>query len=514
MDYLSIDFFYQLLRNNLGLVFFLIVLVLLYHYYTATHNYFREKGIPFKKPKIIVGNIAERIFLKISFHEFNIAIYKYFDGLPYGGYFEGRRPLLLIRCPELLKTIMIKDFDHFVDRNTIMNSRAPDSIKKMLINLKGKEWKGVRAILTPAFSSSKLRGMENLVQQCGRQMVEFLKNRTGDNDLEMKEFIGRFTLEVIGSCAFGLDCASLKDPNAQFVKDAAKFTDISIFNRAIFFFILTFCPHALRFLRFNFFNTEALQSLSDVVMGKKQKREDKTENRRNDFLQLMMDAAQKEVDDNSSEKIISEGVIQAQAILFLFAGFETTSTLLSFACAVLCEYPDIQDRLRNEINEVAKKNKDCTYDCLRELHFMEKVFLETLRMYPPVSRVDRVCTKPYTLPGTNVNLDTGDVVAISISGIMMDPEHYPDPHVFDPERFSPEEKAKRAPHLFLPFGGGPRNCIGLRFAMMSAKFAMFYLLRDFKLSSCAKTQYPIEYERKAMLLKSKHGAWMKVEAIS
>lgn len=111
-------------------------------------------------------------------------------------------------------------------------------MNKQYIAFKGKEWKSVRTILTPTFSSGKLRNMENLIQQCGEQMTEYLKNRKGksyrtqiiqflvfiaiffqidgDTDLEMKDFIGRFTLEVIGSCAFGLNCASLKDPNARF----------------------------------------------------------------------------------------------------------------------------------------------------------------------------------------------------------------------------------------------------------------------------------------------------------
>lgn len=153
--------------------------------------------------------------------------------------------------------------------------------------------------------------------------------------------------------------------------------------------------------------------------------------------------------------------IQGQAILFLIAGFETSSTLLSFACGTLATMPELQERLRKDIKTAAAKNgKECTYDLVNEIPLLDQVLLETLRMYPPVSRVDRTCTKPYDIPGTNLHLNVGDVVVIPIAGVMHDPEHYPDPDVFDPERFSPEEKNKRPNQLFLPFGMGPRNCIG------------------------------------------------------
>lgn len=90
------------------------------------------------------------------------------------------------------------------------------------------------------------------------------------------------------------------------------------------------------------------------------------------------------------------------------------------------------------------------------------LFTETLRLFPPLARVDRVCTKPYTVPGSSIHLEPGNVVAIPLYGIHMDPEYYPEPKEFRPERFMNEEKKDRASHLYLAFGVGPRNCIGKR----------------------------------------------------
>jgi cytochrome P450 family 6 len=89
------------------------------------------------------------------------------------------------------------------------------------------------------------------------------------------------------------------------------------------------------------------------------------------------------------------------------------------------------------------------------------IFVETLRKHPPVARVERLCTTDkYHVQGTKANLRKGDVVAIPVRGLHYDPRYYPEPEKFDPDRFLPENKQKRSPYVFLPFGSGPRNCIG------------------------------------------------------
>jgi cytochrome P450 family 6 len=87
-------------------------------------------------------------------------------------------------------------------------------------------------------------------------------------------------------------------------------------------------------------------------------------------------------------------------------------------------------------------------------------FAESLRKHPPVATIDRLCIKPYTIPGTNIELEKDSAVAIPIMGLHHDPQYYPQPQVFDPNRFLPAEKVTRSPYVFLPFGTGPRNCIG------------------------------------------------------
>nr|ULR85615.1 cytochrome P450 [Spodoptera frugiperda] len=490
----------------------LTILCSLYFYYTSTFDFFEKRGIPYRKPVIFVGNLGPRLRGKQSFHEFQLETYKYFKGNRFGGIFEGRRPLLTILDPDLIKAITIRDFDHFTDRMA-MNAKEPKFWSRSLLNLKGSEWKAVRSTLTPVFSSSRLRHMLPLIEMCSKQMVEFL-NQYDKKDVEMKQTIGHFTLEVIGACAFGIKCDAMSDENAHFFKVAEKFDYMPMHKRIMLYFILIFVPQLIRYLNFSFLNLDSSKELVRILNVAKDERQ-KSGVKKNDFLQILVDFSENEKSESEKTKStvhLDNATVDAQLLLFLIAGYETSSTLLSFAIYVLATKPDIQDKLRSHIIDMTE-GKDVDYDLLAKLQYLDGFLLETLRMYPPVSRVDRVCTKPYNLPGTNIVIKPGEVVAIPLYGIQMDPEHYPEPKEFQPERFLNENKTERGSHLYMAFGVGPRNCIGLRFAMLSAKLAMVDLVKKFRFSKCEKTEDPIQFDRRSLLLKARGGLWVHVEAI-
>ncbi|XP_011565458.3 cytochrome P450 9e2 [Plutella xylostella] len=491
----------------------LTIIFMLYFYYTKTFTFFEEKGVKFMKPYILLGNLGPRLMLKVSMHGFQLHIYNHFKGSPYGGIFEGRRPVFYVFDPDLIKAVTIKNFDHFVDRN-VLNSRQPGYLSRSLINLKGRDWKDVRSTLTPSFSSTRLRNMLPLIEQCTTQMVQFLK-AFDKKEVEMKDVMGHFTLEVIGACAFGIKCDALTDENAHFVQVASKFNDMAVSKRLLIFFVLIFMPRMFRFLNLSFLNPESTKELLKILTAAKAERRS-TKSKRNDFLQLLIDSAEPEktesVKPGEHKKHLDEDTIDAQALLFLIAGYETSSTVLSFAIHVMATHPELQRRLREHVSEVTD-GKEMSYEVLAELHYLEAFLLETLRVYPPVSRIDRVVTKPYTVPGTSINLDPGTVVAIPVYGIHMDPDIYPEPTKIRPERFLGDEKNDRPSHLYLAFGAGPRNCIGLRFAMFSVKLAMVTLLKNYKFSPCSKTKDPIPFEKKGILLKAHGGVWVTLESL-
>jgi len=118
--------------------------------------------------------------------------------------------------------------------------------------------------------------------------------------------------------------------------------------------------------------------------------------------------------------------------------------------------------------------------------YLEMVIDETQRMFPPVTRIDRVCNQDYEFE--NIKLAKGQLWIASVNALHYDEELYPNPQQFDPERFNPVNKKSRENEAHLPFGAGPRSCLGMRFAMISIKILIASLLKQFKFVECEETE--------------------------
>ncbi|MCL4119575.1 UNVERIFIED_CONTAM: hypothetical protein GTU68_006664, partial [Idotea baltica] len=154
-------------------------------------------------------------------------------------------------------------------------------------------------------------------------------------------------------------------------------------------------------------------------------------------------------------------VITAQCVLFYIAGYDTTATTLSFVSYCLALHPKIQQTLLEEVDKtVADCDHNLTFEAIQSMTYLDMVFAETLRLFPPAPRVDRRCTKDYILPDTDFVIPKDMKITIPIYSIHRDPANYKDPEKFDPQRFSAANKVGRSPMVYLPFGSGPRNCIG------------------------------------------------------
>ena len=141
------------------------------------------------------------------------------------------------------------------------------------------------------------------------------------------------------------------------------------------------------------------------------------------------------------------------------------------------------------------------------------MLIESLRKYPPLTDLTRIAEKDYKVEGTQFVIEAGTQVVIPAMSIHHDPEYYPDPETFDPERFTSEESNKRNNFTFLAFGEGPRACIGLRFGMLQAKIGIALLLQNFIFDKCDKTVVPLKFEKHTAVLTPFGGVYLKVKKI-
>lgn len=186
------------------------------------------------------------------------------------------------------------------------------------------------------------------------------------------------------------------------------------------------------------------------------------------MIHLLMEA-QRQGDDAGVGKRFSDEDLLAQCLLFFFAGFETVSTCLCFLTYELCMNPEVQSRLYDEVRavELQLQGKPLDYDTLMHMKYLDMVVSEALRKWPPAPRTDRMCNADIDLRDDNntvvVSLKKGDVLFIPIFGLQHDPANFEDPEEFRPERFSEDNKKEIKLFTYMPFGVGPRSCIGWKY---------------------------------------------------
>ena len=156
-------------------------------------------------------------------------------------------------------------------------------------------------------------------------------------------------------------------------------------------------------------------------------------------------------------------------------------------------------------------NKYLDYNQIQGLWYLEAFIMESLRMYP-LTPLERITVKPYRISGSGIDfvIPKGMLVQVP-SGVMKDEKYFKDPNKFDPENFNSENKSERGPYPFFGFGHGPRNCIGMRFALLNMKIAIFRLLIDYKFVPCSKTVDELKVDPKSMTGSPIGEIWVKIE---
>ncbi|KAK4878620.1 hypothetical protein RN001_011126 [Aquatica leii] len=466
------------------------------------YKFWERLGVPYLKPTVPFGNIS----LKLTYGEVVAEHYKKAKakGYKHVGLFGFTTPEYMPIDLELLKNVLVKDFNHFSDRGFYYNEED-DPLSGHLFMLSGHKWRTIRAKLTPTFTSGKMKMMFGIVIECAQKLKHAMDSLSKKGPINVKDVLERFGTDVIGSCAFGLNCNSFTDSNSDFCKYSKR-----IFEPTNLETMKGLCSMYFRWIN-KFFKMKILPSDAsdfylEIVRNAVEYR--KTNNVvRNDFLQILIDLMK-----DGSGLTIEE--IAAQSFVFFIAGFETSSTVMMFCLLELSLDQEIQEKVRKEVNAVLEHyDQELTYESLNDMVYMNQVLDEVMRKYPPVPILNRVCTADYAVPNTNLVLKEGTPLAISVLGIHYDSEYFPEPEKFDPERFAPKNKENLRPFSYMPFGEGPRLCIGLRFGFLQMKIALSTLLKNYKFSVNEQTQLPLKMNPRSFILSPMGSIWLDVESI-
>ncbi|XP_078096280.1 cytochrome P450 3A30-like [Mustelus asterias] len=477
-------------------ILLLTFLLLLAWYSVLPYGLFKRIGVPGPRPLPFVGTFHH---YRKGLFGFDVECYKKYGKM--WGIYDGRQPILSLADPDLVKTIFIKEFyTLFTNRRDFgLNGPLTDSI----LIVKDDHWKRIRSVLSPTFTSGRLKEMCPIIKHYTENLVKNAEKKAKLNEsADMKDIFGNYSMDVITSTAFSVDVDSINNPNDVFIVNVKKLVSFNFFNPVLVLAVaIPAVIPLLTKLGFSFFPRDVNEFFMNFLRSLKAKRQKNVHTERVDFLQLMVDSQMSETssqnqDDisKSTDKALTDKEILAQAMTFIFAGYETTSNTLSYVAHGLATHPDVQKKLQQEIDEAFPNKASPTYDGVMQLEYLEMVISETLRLFPPAPRIDRVCKKDVQLNG--VNIPKGTVVMVPAYVLHHDPAYWPEPEEFRPERFSAENRESQDPNIFLPFGMGPRNCIGMRFAQLLMKMALVTFLQHMTLVPCKETPIPLELDVK------------------
>lgn len=422
--------------------------------------------------------------------------------------------MFVLRDPQLISQLLVKDFDHFENHRKFFDDINPinEVVASALVSLRGQKWRHMRATLSPAFTGRKMRSMFELVNDCCADMCAgmLLRSETAAKEgsplvLDMKESFSRYANDVIATTAFGHRVNSFADEENAFLTLGRRLFNFTGVRMMAKFAMLQLVPRLFKALDMQLLDGEAMGYFTSLVLDTMRQRREQGI-RRPDMIDLLMrmkrgggdddgvgggDEVVTPVDgfataddsattttnlvggtDSKQQPEYTDNDIVAQCFMFFIAGYDTTSTVLAFLAYELAVNPDVQLQLYEEClstqhelrTESSADSWRPSYDRLQRMPYMDQVVCETLRMWPPTMFTDRECSKAYAYAddndGLRFEIAAGTNVWIPIVGLHFDAQYFHDPEHFMPERFSAENRHTIEPGVYMPFGVGPRNCIG------------------------------------------------------
>ncbi|KYN27751.1 PREDICTED: cytochrome P450 9e2-like [Trachymyrmex cornetzi] len=493
----------------------LVILVILYLFLTKNYKYWQKRGIPCPDGALPgVGHAWEVATQKITMSECCCKIYNAYRDRSMVGIYNFMTPMLMVREPELVKTVLQTSFTNFHENGFKIDPKLDPLLANNPFFTYGEKWMTGRKRLTYAFSSMRLKILLETVKQVCQTFEGYLDkkiDKAGKVELELKELFSRFTSQVVSSAGFGVDGLSFNEEKEKdsFYALGKSFLDSTVLNNIIFI-IVFFIPALGRIFKTRFLPKKADHFFRTIIADIMEQRRKET-TPRNDFLQLMTDLERTEGDKFDLE------ILTSHAVSFFVDGYETSSAVLSFIGFNLANNPKVQEKLREEVMSVLNKYDGViTYEALKDMTYMDQVINESMRFVPILGILSKVCTDETELRGSDglvYRVERGMHIIIPVSGLQEDPRYWENPKEFDPDRFGPDRKHNIEKFTFLPFGEGPRMCVGMRMAQLQIKACLATFLRKYSIELSPKTQLPLKMVSSIFLANAEGGLWSIIRPI-
>uniref|UniRef100_A0A8C8SKV6 Cytochrome P450 family 4 subfamily F member 8 n=1 Tax=Pelusios castaneus TaxID=367368 RepID=A0A8C8SKV6_9SAUR len=423
-------------------------------------------------------------------------------------------PVLRLFHPEAIKPVLLQSAA-VAPKDPLFYGFLKPWLGDGLLLSDGLKWGRHRRLLTPAFHFNILKLYVKTFNQSADIMHAKWRRlvASGCPILDMFEQISLMTLDSLQKCVFSYN-SNCQEKSSEYIAAILELSALVVWRQQ---HPLLYCdllyhltPDGRRFRRtcdtVHRFTAEVVQQRRPALsrLGREAWLRSR-QSKMLDFIDVLLLAKDEEGQDLSDEEIAAE------ANTFMFGGHDSTASGLSWALYNLARHPEYQKRCREEIKDLMrdKASEEIEWEDLSQMPFSTMCLKESLRLHPPVTAMSRRCTEDIRMPDGRI-FPKGNICLISIYGTHHNPLVWPEPQVYNPHRFDPENSKKHHPLAFIPFSAGPRNCIGQSFAMAEMKVALALTLLRFAVR--LDESRPVQ-RKSNLILHSERGLWLHLEPL-
>jgi cytochrome P450 len=379
-------------------------------------------------------------------------------------YFGGVKEAIVTTNPVVIQHVLKTNSENYY-KSEIQKKRMGHFLGKGLLTTEGEPWRTQRRLIQTGFERKQLEVLSSIMQDSLADSLQDFDRQARIGPVDIYPLMMKITFAMVGRSLFG---ARLKEEDINLVSLAISTVQEFMVRQTIQPYLNPWFAISGELRRHWEMRSRAFGVLDEYLQRRRK------EAPGHDLLQILMDARYSDGQGMPDELVLSE------SMQLLVAGHETSSNALSWLLYLLSSRPDCVDEIRQEFDSVLGEKPLCFSD-VPKFEFTTRVILEALRLYPPFWMVDRMALADDR--AGDVAIPRGSTVVVFVYGVHHSPQYWDNPETFDPERFTKSKEKLHTPFSHLPFGAGPRGCIGGNYAMLQILMILSVLLRkyDFRL---------------------------------
>ncbi|KAL7646988.1 UNVERIFIED_CONTAM: hypothetical protein RMT77_002245 [Armadillidium vulgare] len=348
-------------------------------------------------------------------------------------------------------------------------------------------------MLTPTFHFKILEDFMEVFNQQSNKLVQNLQRNADGKPFNIFRYVTLCTLDIILETAMGRSINAQDNENSDYVRAIYEIGRLVMERQTRPWLQIGLIFNLLGYAKKQRENLKILHGFAYETIRERRREKRKNEKGKKEveeevlgkrkrlaFLDLFLEISEQ-------NNIMSDEEIREEVDTFMFEGHDTTAASLNWTLYLLGRYPEVQNKVYEEIESIfGKSNRETTSSDLREMKYLECCIKESLRLFPSVPVFGRQLNEDLKLDGYTIPKGTN--ILVLTYRLHRDPIQFQDPEVFNPDRFLIENSVKRNPYAYVPFSAGPRNCIGQKFALMEEKIVLSTFLRKYRIESIEKRE--------------------------